>query len=60
MTKSQALWVPPWKIVVWFPRVVNILSKIEEELKRLMEKEVSIPDGQLLPKLAKHWEQLTE
>ena len=28
MVKSQALSVPPWKIVAWFPRVTALLSKI--------------------------------
>ena len=59
MIKSQALSVPPWKIVVWFQRMTDIFSSVKDELERLKNAEVLIPDSSLLPKLAMHWEELT-
>lgn len=59
MIKSQALSVPPWKIVAWFPRVTALLKRIEDVLQQLQIGEVPIPDKNLVPKLAKHWAELT-
>ena len=59
MIKSQALSVPRWKIVVWFQRMIDILSSIKDELERLKNAELLVPNSSLLPKLAKHWEELT-
>ena len=59
MVKSQALSVPPWKIVAWFPRVTALLSKIQDELEQLKLGEVLIPDKKVVLKLAQHWEELT-
>lgn len=59
MVKSQALAIPPWKIIAWFPRLTALLSKIEDEIEQLKLGEVLIPDKKVVPKLAQHWEELT-
>eukprot|EP00112_Aurelia_sp_Birch-Aquarium-sp1_P010254 Seg2197.11 transcript_id=Seg2197.11/GoldUCD/mRNA.D3Y31 product="hypothetical protein" protein_id=Seg2197.11/GoldUCD/D3Y31 len=60
MVKSQALAIPPWKIISWFPRLIALLSKIEDEIQQLKLGEVLIPDKKVVPTLAQHWEELTQ
>lgn len=60
MIKCQSLNVPPWKIVAWFPIVIDILEDIRTELKRLKDGDVVKPAEKLLPRLAKHWQELTK
>ena len=57
MLTTQAVNVPPWKIVIWFERVLDILQKIETNLKDVQAG--FQPSKELLPKLSKHWEELT-
>ena len=52
--------MPPWKIVAWFPIVIDILEDIRTELKRLKDGDVVKPAEKLLPRLAKHWQELTK
>eukprot|EP00794_Sanderia_malayensis_P021154 gene21154-23234_t len=60
MIKCQALSIPPWKIVAWFPKVMTTISMIEDELGRLKNAQVLTPNKDLLPKLSTHWEELTK
>ena len=60
MIKSQALNLPPWKIVGWLPRVLDILEKAELELDNLHHGRIEIPNEELLPKLHEHWEELKD
>ncbi|XP_046857834.1 uncharacterized protein LOC124451252 [Xenia sp. Carnegie-2017] len=60
MIKCQSLNVPPWKVVAWFPIVIDILEDIRIELKRLKDGDVVKPAEKLLPRLAKHWQELTK
>eukprot|EP00794_Sanderia_malayensis_P003887 gene3887-4431_t len=60
MIKCQALSIPPWKIVAWFPKVMTTISMIEDELGQLKNAEVLTPNKDLLPKLSTHWEELTK
>lgn len=56
MERSQAINVPPWKIITWFLQVKEVLKKCEANLK---EVEVgAAPSKELFPKLSKHWEEL--
>ena len=59
MIKSQRLNVSPWKIAIWFPRLIFLLNQIEEELQRLHGSEIRIPNELILPKLAANWLDLT-
>lgn len=58
MIKSQAVNLPPWKIVSWLPRVLHILGKINVELHNLRNEVIEIPNEDLLPKLHMHWEEM--
>lgn len=60
MIKSQALNLPPWKIVIWLPRVLDILEKAKLELDNLIHGRIEIPNEELLPKLHEHWEELKD
>ena len=60
MIKSQALNLPPWKIVGWLPRVLDILGKAKLELDNLRHGRIEIPNEELLPKLHEHWEELKD
>ena len=59
MTRTQAVNLPPWKLLVWFSKIDDHLQKVIENLKSLASE-----DGQtnpfLLPHLAENWENLTE
>lgn len=50
MVRCQAVNLPSWKIVGWFP------EKIQESLTGVLNEEQ--PHKDLLPKLSKHWEDL--
>ena len=56
MLRTQAVNLPPWKFVTWFYRVIEILKKIEANLKDVQSG--SKPCKELLPKLFKHWDEL--
>lgn len=57
MLRAQAVNLPPWKIVTWFYRVMDMLKNIEGKLKDVAAG--SLPCKDLLPKLSEHWEELT-
>lgn len=57
MIKSQAVNLPPWKIVKWFPKVTSYLEKCIDQLKQVPIGET--PSKLLLPTLHKHWQELT-
>ena len=57
MLRTQAVNLPPWKIVTWFYRVMDMLKKIEGKLKDVVAGSLSCKE--LLPKLSEHWEELT-
>ena len=59
MIKTQALTIPPWKITAWFRRVSFIISNIQGALEQLRDGIVTPPDKKFLPRLATHWEELT-
>ena len=55
--KTQSVNLPPWKIVTWFRRVIKILKELEANLVAM--EAGAKPSEQKLPKLSKHWEELT-
>ena len=57
MVQCQAVNVAPWKIIGWFPQVVENLNGIEESLASVLEGDA--PNKDLLPKLGNHWEELS-
>ena len=57
MVKSQAVNVPPWKIISWYSQSNAILLKCEDNLKEI--EAGAKPSKDLFPKLSKHWEELT-
>ena len=57
MIKCQAVNLPPWKVVSWFPRVIDLLERIRTNLEEVRAGEN--PSKELLPTLSKHWEELT-
>lgn len=56
MERSQAINVPPWKIITWFSQVKEVLKKCEANLKEV--EAGAAPSKELFPKLSKHWEEL--
>ena len=60
MVKCQALSVAPWKIVLWFERLVHGLKQMEKELISLRDGEKDVPNEKNLPTLSKHWTELTQ
>ena len=57
MLRTQAVNLPPWKIVTWFVRLKEIMKLIESHLKAV--EEGAKPSNETLHKLSKHWEELT-
>ena len=57
MVKSQAVNVPPWKIISWYSQSNANLLKCEDNLKEIEAGAKRSKD--LFPKLSKHWEELT-
>ena len=57
MLKTQAVNLPPWKIVTWFARLIKILQVIQADLEAVDAG--GEPSEKKLPKLSKHWEELT-
>jgi hypothetical protein len=57
MIRPQAVNLPPWKIVIWFYRVIDMLKKIDGKMKDVVAG--FLPCKELLPKLSEHWEELT-
>ena len=57
MVHCQAVNLPPWKLVGWFPEVVKCLDKIEENLTDVLDG-TEQPHKDLLPRLSKHWKDL--
>lgn len=53
----QAVNLPSWKIVTWFPQLINKLLDIENNLEMILEGD--IPNQDLLPKLSKHWDEIS-
>lgn len=56
MLRTQAVNLPPWKIVTWFARLMKILEVIEADLEAV---EAGGKPSEKLQKLSKHWEELT-
>lgn len=57
MLRGQAVNLPPWKIVTWFSRLIEMLKKVEASLEAVQAGET--PDCDTLPKLSEHWGDLT-
>ena len=53
----QAVNLPSWKIVAWFPQLISKLSAMETNLEMILEGE--IPNKDLLPNLNKHWNEIS-
>lgn len=56
MIRAQTVNLPPWKMIAWHSRVTALLQKLEKELKKV--KKGSQPSKFILPKLAKHWQEI--
>lgn len=56
MIRTQAVNLPPWKIINWYSQVKEFLESCEEELKEV--KTGSKPSKEFLPKLSEHWEEI--
>ena len=59
MTRTQAVNLPPWKLLVWFSKIDDHLQKVIENLKSLASEDEQT-DPFLLSRLAENWENLTE
>ena len=59
MTRTQTVYLPPWKLPVWFSKIVDHLQKVIKNLKALASEDEQT-DPFLLPGLAENWENLTE
>ena len=59
MTRTQTVYLPPWKLPVWFSKIVDHLQKVIKNLKALASEDEQT-DPFLLPRLAENWENLTE
>ena len=57
MIKAQSVNLPSWKIVTWFPKLMDKLSFIEDNLEIMLDG--ANPDKDLLPKLYKHWDEIS-
>lgn len=57
MLRTQVVNLPPWKIVTWFSRVTKIQKVMETNLEAV--EAGAKPSEEKLPKLSKHWEELT-
>ena len=57
MVMCQAVNLPSWKIVAWFPQLISKLSAMETNLEMILEGE--IPNKDLLPNLNKHWNEIS-
>lgn len=57
MVRCQAVNLPPWKIVGWFPVVTESMTTIEKSLEGMLTGDK--PDENLLPRLSKHWDELS-
>ena len=60
MIKCQALSVAPWKIISWFPRVIDSIERIKQHLCDVRDGKIEAPSVDILPLLGKHWSELTE
>ncbi len=58
MIRTQAVNLPPWKIIKWYSRVKECLVRCEAELKKVDAG--SKPSKVFLPKLSEHWEEITD
>ena len=59
MTRTQTVNLPPWKLPVWFSKIVDHLQKVIKNLKAFASEDEQT-DPFLLPRLAENWENLTE
>ena len=59
MTQTQAVNLPPWKLLIWFFKIDDHLQKLNEDLKSLASKDEQTKPF-LFPRLAENWENLTE
>ena len=57
MIKCQSVNLPSWKIVTWFPKLMVRLTSIEDNLQRVLNG--ANPDKNVLPKLCKHWNDIS-
>ncbi len=57
MLRGQAVNLPPWKVVTWFSRLIEMLTKVEASLEAVQAGET--PDFDMLPKLSENWGDLT-
>ncbi len=58
MVRCQAVNLPPWKIVGWFPVITESLTTIEKSLEDMLLTGGK-PNENLLPRLSKHWDELS-
>lgn len=56
MTKTQSVNLPPWKVPIWFPKVIAHLQKAAKGLDDIQQGEQL--DSFLFPRLAKNWEDI--
>ena len=58
MTSSQSVNLPPWKVPIWFPRVIDHLKKSAKCLDDISQG--GKPDPYYFPRLTKNWEDINE
>ena len=57
MIKSQAVNLPPWKIVSLFARVIDLLERVQSNLEAV--RAGGNPSVHLLPTLSEYWAELS-
>ena len=58
MIRTQAVNLPPYKIIKWYSQVKECLVRYEAELKKVDAG--SKPSKEFLLKLSEHWEEITD
>lgn len=56
MTQTQSVNLPPWKVPVWFPKVIIHLKKAAKGLDDIQQG--GKPDSFFFPRLSKNWEDI--
>lgn len=56
MTESQSVNLPPWKVPVWFPKVILHLKKAAKGLDDIAQG--GQPDPYYFPRLSQNWDDI--
>ena len=56
MIRAQTVNLPPWKVIAWYSRIMELLETSQQELTKV--KNGAQPSKTILPKLSKHWQEI--